>query len=427
MIISNLLVYSAICSVGLLLIYCAIRQSRVGMTRYGRSAILGSVLTVALAATVPLIVGWNTRPIHVVAISNTAAAVADTVPAYVAPTPPATVSWAALLGFIYIIGVILASGHMLLTIGRIVLLIIQSEREGDICLSRQEGIVPFSWGGRIVMSRSDYETNGPILAAHEMAHKAAGHWIDLLAINILGCLTWYCPAARLIRRELQATHEFEADRAVLASGIDPMEYQMLLISKASGKRFANSISDSLTNKPLKQRILMMQNPASGRRINARNLALIPATITLIALASSPLLASIARSTMPARTTIVEIPELTAISAAEETLPAENAVYETVDSEPQFPGGAEALYRFLATSIRYPEECAKRDIQGTVYVKYVVKADGSIGDVNVLKAVDYELDAEAVRVVRRLPRYTPGKIGNTPVDVSMTLPISFKLQ
>lgn len=102
-------------------------------------------------------------------------------------------------------------------------------------------------------------------------------------------------------------------------------------------------------------------------------------------------------------------------------------YDQVDELPQFPGGDAALMKFLSSHINYPPTAAERNIQGKVVVMFVVERTGHIGEVKVVKGVNIELDAEAVRVCRLLPDYIPGKLNGQPVDVWYTVPITFKLQ
>lgn len=112
-----------------------------------------------------------------------------------------------------------------------------------------------------------------------------------------------------------------------------------------------------------------------------------------------------------------------------TAPAEESptVYTVVEQEPQFPGGQEALLKYVATHIKYPAIAQEQDIQGQVVLKFVVKEDGSVDDVKVIKGLSKECDIEAVRVVKSLPRFIPGKQQGKAVRVYYTLPIRFQLQ
>jgi TonB family protein len=102
------------------------------------------------------------------------------------------------------------------------------------------------------------------------------------------------------------------------------------------------------------------------------------------------------------------------------------VFDVVETMPQFPGGAPALFEFLSKNIKYPAEAEKADKQGRVIVTFVVGKDGSISDARVVKSVDPLLDAEALRVINAMPNWTPGTQSGRTVNVKYTVPITFRL-
>lgn len=104
----------------------------------------------------------------------------------------------------------------------------------------------------------------------------------------------------------------------------------------------------------------------------------------------------------------------------------NRVYDVVEQMPSFPGGISGLRTYLNQNIRYPAEAQENCVQGRVVVSFVVGKDGHISDVTVLRSVDPSLDKEAVRVIRNMPRWTPGKQGGEPVKVRYNVPVSFRL-
>ena len=104
----------------------------------------------------------------------------------------------------------------------------------------------------------------------------------------------------------------------------------------------------------------------------------------------------------------------------------NSVYDVVEQMPSFPGGISGLRTYLNQNIRYPAEAQEICVQGRVVVSFVVEKDGHISDVTVLRSVDPSLDKEAIRVVRNMPRWTPGKQGGEPVKVRYNVPVSFRL-
>ena len=99
----------------------------------------------------------------------------------------------------------------------------------------------------------------------------------------------------------------------------------------------------------------------------------------------------------------------------------------MEIKPEFPdGGDKGLLEYISKNIRYPEAAMKNNIQGRVVLQFVIKADGSIGEVKVLRSKGPELDAEAIRVIKSLPKFIPGKVAGKPVNVWYTIPVSFKL-
>ena len=114
-----------------------------------------------------------------------------------------------------------------------------------------------------------------------------------------------------------------------------------------------------------------------------------------------------------------------INAQQSTLTGDE-VFQVVEEQPMFPGGMQELMKFLQTNIRYPKEAQARGLQGRVVVQFVVNKDGSICEENVVKSVDPQLDAEALRVVRSMPNWTPGKQRGEAVRVRFTIPVTFKL-
>ena len=126
------------------------------------------------------------------------------------------------------------------------------------------------------------------------------------------------------------------------------------------------------------------------------------------------------------------PELVVVAYTEEQAPETDGTkkektYNSVEQMPEFPGGEAALMQYLMNHVHYPANAAKNKIEGRVIVQFVIKKTGEIGEVKVIRSVDEELDAEAVRVVKTLPNFIPGRQNGKPVAVWYTLPISFKLQ
>ena len=114
-------------------------------------------------------------------------------------------------------------------------------------------------------------------------------------------------------------------------------------------------------------------------------------------------------------------------AVRDSLESTDKIFYSVEQMPQFPGGEAALMKYLQENVKYPPKAAKDSIQGRVVVRFVVDSLGYVGDVKVLRSVSADLDAEAVRVVKTLPRFAPGRMFGKAVNVWYTLPVTFKLQ
>lgn len=103
------------------------------------------------------------------------------------------------------------------------------------------------------------------------------------------------------------------------------------------------------------------------------------------------------------------------------------IFTQVEQMPQFPGGEAALMKFLSSHINYPPIAAENNVQGKVTLQFVIEMDGHVGEVRIARSVDKSLDQEAIRVVKLLPKFTPGRQNGHPVRVWYTLPVQFRLQ
>lgn len=117
----------------------------------------------------------------------------------------------------------------------------------------------------------------------------------------------------------------------------------------------------------------------------------------------------------------------AYTKSKDDLKNSNEVFMVVENQPEFQGGISALMKYLSDNIRYPVEAQKRGTQGRVVCNFVVMKDGTISDINVVRSVDGLLDAEAIRVIKAMPKWKPGMQKGQPVNVRFTLPVVFRLK
>lgn len=120
-------------------------------------------------------------------------------------------------------------------------------------------------------------------------------------------------------------------------------------------------------------------------------------------------------------------EITPVVVEEEEEEEEAQIFTVVEKDPEFPGGMDALYKFLQQNIKYPTIARENGITGRVYVTFVVERDGSIANPRVLRDIGGGCGAEAIRVVKSMPKWNPGKQSGKAVRVQFNLPVNFNLQ
>ena len=353
------------------------------------------------------------------------------------------------LPVLFIIGMLATLVHTLISLIRIQLLIHRSEKHPQedgtvICVTGNTALSPFSWMHYIVMNRSDYEAHDAAILAHERGHIRLGHSWDLLFVDLLTALQWFNPAMWMLRSDLRAIHEYEADSEVLSLGINARQYQYLLISKAAGIG-GYSLANGISHSTLKNRINMMLHKKSNRTSLLKLFALVPIVGITLALNArtvndyvydgpqkqNPVKKGKKNTTIKVGTQEIKVtedqkddktPTFTMNVVEEEQNATDEKVFDVVENMPQFNGGMGALMQYLSHNIHYPEES---DVQGRVIVSFVIGKDGSISNAQVVKSLHPSFDAEALRIINNMPKWIPGTQNGKPVNVKYAVPISFR--
>ncbi len=287
--------YSLCSSVLLALLYLVYKWLMAGENQHAcnRVALLSMLAaSVVLPALLPAMRDFIAAPD---VVSGEAVAEAGWVVGVVGmPRPEPASNWLRILVIVYAAGV---GAGLLLTlwrVGRLWRIIAAGEKppmDGfTLVLTSDTRVAPFSWIKYVVMPREDYEKWGDVVLMHETRHLHLRHWIDLLFAELVAVFQWYNPAGWLVREELKTVHEYQADMAVIDGGVEPRQYQMLLIKKAVGARFP-SLANSLNHSKLKKRVTMMyqKKSSAGRRLRA--LALVPAAAAAVLIVNLPAVAS----------------------------------------------------------------------------------------------------------------------------------------
>jgi TonB family protein len=330
-------------------------------------------------------------------------------------------------------------------------------------------------------------------------------------------LQWFNPFIYLYKKELQSLHEYQADRDVVATGVDKKNYMMLILQQCTAVDFSgmsNNFSLILT----KKRIKMITRNEKAKGLWWRLLATLPVLAVLI-IANTKVVAQDVSTKLSnqvpgipltvemgafeiyddngtpleLKDTVIYNPDGSYIQCAtfdafdplsgepckkmtitthkvdgtpadymnlhwetedgitrytadkfsistEESLlilleglstladqPNNDSIYEICQVMPQFPGGEQAMMKFVSSNVHYPEEAKEKEISGRVLVGFIVEKDGSVTEVKVLKGIGKLCDEEAVRVVKSMPKWTPGMQDGKPVRVHFQMPFVFKLQ
>lgn len=276
----DLCIYSLKAGVCLAVFYLFFKLllSRETLHRFNRALVLSGM---ALAFALPLCVITVYRELP--QLPETTLAEASQLPV-VLPENETAFDWKPLLGALFAAG---AVGMLLWTLRSLfaVLRIVRSGRherldDGIVLVHVPQAVGPFSWGRYVVISDADPAACGHGILLHERAHVRLHHSVDLLLTDLAGCLQWFNPAMWLLRRELRAIHEYEADRAVIESGADARDYQLLLIRKAVGGRWY-SVANSFNHSKLKNRITMMLQKKSSRWTGVKALFVLPLTVAAL--------------------------------------------------------------------------------------------------------------------------------------------------
>ena len=463
------------------------------------------------------------------------------------PTWWQQIPWRTLLTAIYLMGLVVCFVHFLMSLLAIAQLILKSKRrsmaDGTVLVTHTKSYGPFSWMHYIIVSERDLSDNFDMILAHERAHIRLHHSWDLLFAQLFAIAQWFNPAAWLLKRELEAIHEYEADSDTLRQGFDAHQYQLRLFEAVVGTKF-NTVTNNFNNCSTKKRIIMMMKRQSSPWTRMKALFVLPVAFAAVSIFSctspkekkaeasqesaaiietngkgDPLLVLvlpdgtemykigegnwvdeynkdsksylaqfnltqmdieaikvlqedeaqaaygkraangaikfylkgttdkeiidamwqhakstgndevmfqlIKRPTDAAKSENTELGDIQVVSYASQPKAKEQGeIFQVVEEMPMFPGGMEELMKYLQKEIKYPQEAIDKGIGGKVIVQFVVNTDGSICNDSVVKSVDPILDAEAIRVVRSMPNWTPGKQRGEPVRVRFTMPVAF---
>lgn len=335
-----------------------------------------------------------------------------------------TIQSIGLIRLVYLTGTAICFLLFIYRLFQIIALILNNEIEiknGIRIVKIDRDTTPFSFFNFVFINKNDADNQGmKEMLAHEMEHVRQGHSFDVMILEILTIFQWFNPFIWLLKRSIRENHEFLADHGVLKPGVSSAAYRLLLLGSSFEQQpvIANNFNYSL----IKIRIKMMTKIKSSKTAAFK--------LSMGVLVTAALLMIFAfdkdENFIQEKKT-VNIPATAPVSKQQESPQKEDQVFVVVDVMPEFPGGEKALRTYLATNVKYPTDAQKAKKQGKVFVNLVVNKDGFVTSVKIARGVYPSIDAEALRVVSSLPKWTPGKQKGKNVAVSYTIPISFALK
>ena len=368
------------------------------------------------------------------------------------------------LSIIYFCGVILLFIRFIMQLTSIILLRIQckvTEIQGVRVQILNKASGPFSFFHWIfVHPESHTQEELAEILTHEQTHAHQLHSADIMFSELICIACWFNPFIWLMKREIRNNLEYMADQRVLQTGYDYKVYQYHLLGLAHNKAAA-TLYNSFNVLPLKNRIKMMNKKRTKEIGRTKYLLFLPLAALLLIISNIEAVArttknftreviqTVEKSTEQVTKAVGQIPEQATVEEA--TIPKEipadiditdkdpsaimqkvntgddDDIFDVVEEMPVFPGGQTGLMEFIAKNLRYPVKAQKEGIQGRVIARFIVEKDGSVSNLAVARrSASSELDAEAIRVLSTMPKWTPGKQRGKEVRVKYTVPIAFKL-
>ena len=397
-------------------------------------------------------------------------------PVVVVKAQASGITWMDMLLGIYWVGVAVLSLRLvwqLFSIIRLAVISRKQEVEGiTVHLLRGEGS-PFSFFRWVFMYPSTMEGKQlHEVMVHECTHVSGLHSLDTLFSELFSIACWFNPFAWLMKQEVRMNLEYLADESVLSDGNARKSYQYHLLGLAYRQpKDSTQIANNFNLLPLKKRIKMMNKRRTSEIGKAKYLLFAPLAGVLLMVSNIesvareigeqiPEVAEVQQKAEQALNADVAVVNPTAeeakaaaeakkaeeaktaelakseaeqkseAKASDATAPADttkNVVYDVTETLPQFPGGQGVLMKYLAANIKYPASAVKAKKQGRVIVTFIIQKDGSVAKARIARSVDPELDAEALRIVKAMPNWTPGTQDGKPVNVKYAIPVVFSLQ
>ena len=351
-------------------------------------------------------------------------------------------AWGDMIAVVYITGVLIGIGRMGLQMAYLGNLLRGKSQKKNMNKSA------FSFFNFLFVSKDMPMRD--VIMRHEQVHIRQLHSADIMLFELLAIFNWFNPIIYLYKKAVRYIHEFIADEITSQWEESKEEYAMLLFHEQFGVQTVPLTNNFFNDSMLKQRIQMLMKDRSEADVQWKYLLVLPLLGTMLILASSNLKGSEVeqrlntkwraiverggQAVVPSKSgrqvlaeSGISISSATIISPAlaEELQMEADSIMNGVDHQPEFNGGMPAFVEYLRANLKYPEEAQKANMEGKVYIQFVVNKDGSTEDYKVVKSAGEPLDNEALRVLKSVQKWVPGTHQDKLVRCTFVVPISFK--
>lgn len=313
-----------------------------------------------------------------------------------------------------------------------------------------EKTLPHTFLNYIFINETDYNNRNieAELYAHELTHVRQIHTLDVILIEFLKTIFWFNPIFIFYKKAIQLNHEFLADEFVIRSYENIPFYQSLLVSKANVNQPLHLVSN-LNFLVTKKRLLMMTKNTTQTKAILKQITLIPIFVVLfycitiktaaMEKPSSHLIQTksglfkneIEKENLPNKKESLQKANALNTSIVAKNLAAKKTTIDSITSEdqsiteitqPEFPGGLLAFYKFIGSNFKVPSELKG---SGKVVLTFMIEKDGSLSEFTIIKDLGFGIADEVIRVLKLSPKWIPGKENNKMVRVKYSLPIQIE--
>jgi TonB family protein len=343
--------------------------------------------------------------------------------------------------WIYISGSVFLSVYLLYKVLKLNVFLKKQHfrEEAGYRIALNTGIGPASFGRAILFPGNEADTG---VLKHELGHLRGKHHYDKIFLSLVGCFFFPVAMFYFIRKELETVHEFEAD----AFAADNQEHYATLLLNQHFYTQQFSLLQPFFHHPIKRRIMMLYSKKATNKKRRGALIIFSAVLVvggIVFQSQTKLMAQ--EKTQKHKTGNSDAKEITRENIKETS--SENLYYQekegdklvmvdpqqqhsgkeaftSVEQMPEFPGGRDSLMSFLAKNIRYPEKAKKDHVEGKIIAQFIVNEEGKIEDINILRNLRQDCDAEVVRVLNSMPVWKAGLQDGKKARVYYTLPVNF---